>query len=67
MEQPNGMMPNGLPAGPNHTMQRPQNGNWTQQVYAKVLEFLRNTLGPLQNSWQGIVDIRERASKIMQL
>lgn len=62
-------MPNGLPVPANAgaSMQRPQPGNLSQQIYARVLGNLRNKMPELSGGWQAMFDIRERASRIMQL
>ena len=61
------MIPNGMQPQQMHTMQRPQSGNLMQQMHAKVMEDLRNNMGQFGGSWQSTFDIRERASRIMQL
>lgn len=60
------MIPNGMPGHP-QGMQRPQGNSSLQNVFNKVLEELRSTLGQFTGMWQGMYDLRDRATKIMQL
>ena len=65
------MMPNGMGGNnmnmPNASMQRAQNGNAQQQLHAVIMEHLRASLQQLPPGWQQTFDIRERASRIMQM
>jgi hypothetical protein len=66
MEQPN-MMPNGMPGQMQQSMQRPQQGNMAQQLHAKIISELRSKMAGFQGMWQATYDIRERATRVMQL
>lgn len=65
MENQNIMPPNGMPNM--NTMQRPQAGNQTQQIFAKILQELQQSLPMLQSGWQQTFDLKQRATMIMQL
>ncbi|SMR42015.1 unnamed protein product [Zymoseptoria tritici ST99CH_1E4] len=63
------MMPNGMP-GPapmQQTMQRPQPGNLSQQLPAKIFADIRATMSRFQGSWQATYDPRDRANRVLQL
>jgi hypothetical protein len=66
MEQSN-MMSNGIPGQAPQTMQRPQPGNWPQQLHAKIISLLRGNMHKFQGSWQATYDIRDRANRVLQL
>ncbi|GIZ41021.1 hypothetical protein CKM354_000433800 [Cercospora kikuchii] len=69
MEQPNMMAPNGMnQMGGAGGMQRPQNGNVQQQIFAKIMQELRNgDASKFIGAWQQAHSIQDRASRIMQL
>lgn len=71
MEQQANMMPGGMPGQGNpqmnNSMQRPQPGNMQQQLHARIMEELRRTQPSIGTGWQTMLDLRERASRIMQL
>lgn len=68
MEQPN-MMPNGMPGQvpQGGAMQRAQSGNVQQQIFAKIITDLRNSMGTFTGGWQATFDPRTRGNLIMQL
>jgi len=66
MEQANMMLPNGMQPNGNG-VQRPQLGNVMQQIHAKIINDLRNSMHQVGQGWQSTLDIRERAAHIMQL
>lgn len=65
MEQAN-MMPNGM-SGPSQGMQRPEGNNSMQTLFNKLIVDMRAQMPQFVNSWQATYDMRDRATKIMQL
>ena len=66
MEQPN-MMAAGMPGQLINPMQRPQNPISNQQVHARILEDLRNSLHQIPLGWQSTFSLDTRAAYVMQL
>lgn len=62
MIPPNGMLPQHM-----NSMHRPQAGNLSQQLPAKILDDLRRNPWPDRNGWQHTCDIKLRASRIFEL
>ena len=67
MMTPNMMPPNGLPPQNGNGMQRPQHGNASQQIHARVLMELHSTIPQVGSGWQSTYDVKQRSAKIMQL
>lgn len=61
------MPPNGMPLNNMNNMQRPQAGNPVQQLHAKILHELQQSMNLLNPGWQTTFDVKQRANKIMQL
>jgi hypothetical protein len=74
MEQSNIMPPNGMIPNMNmnmnmnmNNMQRPQQGNMQQQMYALILAKINETKPQLGNGWQTTFDTQQRAVLVMQM
>ncbi|QIW95449.1 hypothetical protein AMS68_000967 [Peltaster fructicola] len=63
------MMQNGMPGQQqlNAAMQRPQPGNPNQQLFARIVNEIKNNIGQFQGAWQATLDPRTRAGLIVQL
>ena len=71
MEQPNNnnnmMMPNGMNPMGMGGMQRPQQGNASQQMYANIINELKKGTDRFVGGWQQTHSVGDRATRIMQL
>lgn len=63
------MMQNGMGGQQqlNPAMQRPQAGNPSQQIFAEIVNDLKNNIAQFAGTWQATLDPRNRANLILQL